>query len=62
MRAKADGESIADEAAAVLAALRKLDDDQQANLIAVMEEAINLALQLDRGWLGADEARASSTA
>lgn len=62
MRAKADGDSIADEAAALLAAIRKLDDDQQANLIAVMEEAINLALQPDRAGLGADAVRAAHIA
>ena len=62
MHAKADGDSIADEAAAFLEAIRKLDEDQQQNLAFVIEEAINLALQLDRGSLAVGELRASNIA
>lgn len=62
MRAKVDGSSIADEAAAFLAAIRKLDDEQKQNLAFVLEAAINRALQLGPAAPASDEAKASNIA
>lgn len=62
MRVKADESSIADEAAAFLAAISRLDCEQKLNLAFVLEEAVNLALQLGPAAPDADEARASSIA